>query len=206
VVEGMWGLSFDKPARYMKEYLASLMPLLAGEKCNVDGERVTTHVFAPLELRGASTPPVLVAALGDTMLKLAGRVADGTVTWMTGTKTIASHISPVIREAAEKAGRPAPRIGVALPVSVTADTEAARERVNEEFSIYPNLPSYKAMLDKEGAASPADVAFLGDEDAVIASIEKLAAAGATDFVASVVGTREERDRTYALLSSVARSG
>ena len=142
-----------------------------------------------------------MAALGDTMLKLAGRVADGTVTWMTGTRTIASHISPVIRAAAEKAGRPAPRIGVALPVSVTADIEAARERVNEEFAIYPNLPSYKAMLDKEGAGSPADVAFLGDEDAVTASIERLAAAGATDFVASVVGTSEERDRTFALLSS-----
>jgi F420-dependent oxidoreductase-like protein len=205
VVEGMWGLSFDKPARYMKEYLASLMPLLAGETVHVDGERVTTHAYAPLELRGASTPPVLVAALGDTMLKLAGRVADGTVTWMTGTRTIASHISPLIRQAAEKAGRPAPRIGVALPVCVTADVETARERVNEEFSIYPNLPSYKAMLDKEGAGSPADVAFVGDDDAVTASIEQLAAAGATDFVASVVGNREERDRTFSLLSSLARS-
>ena len=77
---------------------------------------------------------------------------------------------------------------MALPVCVTADIEAARERVNEEFSIYPNLPSYKAMLDKEGAGSPADVAFVGDEDAVTASIEQMAAAGATDFVASVVGT------------------
>ena len=86
VVEGVWGLSFDKPAGYMKEYLASLMPLLAGENVHVDGERVTTHAFTPLELRGASTPPVLVAALGDSMLKLAGRVADGTVTWMTGTQ------------------------------------------------------------------------------------------------------------------------
>jgi len=205
VVEGMWGLSFEKPARYMKEYLAALMPLLAGEMVNVDGERVTTHAFQPLKLRDATAPPVLVAALGDTMLKLAGRVADGTVTWMTGTKTIASHISPVIREAAEKAGRPAPRIGVALPVAVTVDIEVAKERVNKEFGIYPNLPSYKAMLDKEGAGSPADVAFIGDEDAVTASIEKLAAAGATDFVASVVGNREERERTFSLLSALARS-
>jgi alkanesulfonate monooxygenase SsuD/methylene tetrahydromethanopterin reductase-like flavin-dependent oxidoreductase (luciferase family) len=124
---------------------------------------------------------------------------------MTGTRTVASHISPVIREAAEKAGRPVPRIGVALPVSVTADIETARERVNKEFGMYPNLPSYKAMLDKEGADSPADVAFLGDEDAVTASIEQLAAAGATDFVASVVGNRDERQRTFSLLSALARS-
>jgi alkanesulfonate monooxygenase SsuD/methylene tetrahydromethanopterin reductase-like flavin-dependent oxidoreductase (luciferase family) len=133
-------------------------------------------------------------------------VADGTVTWMTGIQTVESHIAPVIRAAAEKAGRPAPRIGVSLPISVTVDTEAARERINEEFSIYPNLPSYKAMLDKEGAVSAADVAIVGDEDAVRASIDRLADVGATDFVASVVGTREERDRTFALLSEIARSG
>jgi F420-dependent oxidoreductase-like protein len=205
VVEGMWGLSFDKPARYMKEYLAALMPLLQGETVSVAGERVTTHAFQPLQIREAAPPPVLVAALGDTMLKLAGRVADGTVTWMTGTKTIESHIAPTIRAAAEQAGRPAPRVGVALPVSVTADVEAARARVNDEFAIYPNLPSYKAMLDKEGAGSPADVAFLGDEETVVASIERLAGAGATDFVASVVGTREERERTFAVLSEMARS-
>jgi 5,10-methylenetetrahydromethanopterin reductase len=205
VVEGMWGLSFDKPARYMKEYLAALMPLLHGETVSSAGERVTAHAFAPLEVRNVTAPPVLVAALGDTMLKLAGRVADGTVTWMTGTQTIASHISPTIRAAAEKAGRPAPRIGVALPVSVTTDIEAGRARINEEFKIYPSLPSYKAMLDKEGAASPADVAFIGDEDAVRASLERLAEAGATDFVASVVGTREERERTFALLSDLAQS-
>ena len=207
VVEGMWGMSFEKPARYMKEYLAALMPLLHGEKVDVEGERLTTHAFAPLEVRDVSAPPVLVAALGDTMLKLAGRVADGTVTWMTGISTIESHIAPVIRAAAKKAGRPAaPRIAVSLPISVTADIDAACERINEEFAIYPNLPSYKAMLDKEGANCAADVAIVGDEDSVRASLDKLAAAGATDFVASIVGTREERDRTFALLSEIARSG
>jgi 5,10-methylenetetrahydromethanopterin reductase len=205
VVESMWGLSFDKPARYMKEYLAALMPLLHGERVNVAGERVTTNSFQPLAIGEATAPPVLVAALGDTMLKLAGRVADGTVTWMTGTRTIEAHIAPVIRAAAKAAGRPAPIIGVALPVSVTSDVETARRRVNKEFAMYPNLPSYKAMLDKEGAQSPADVAFVGDEAAVAAAIERLAAAGATDFVASVVGDREERQRTFALLSELARS-
>jgi 5,10-methylenetetrahydromethanopterin reductase len=205
VVEGMWGMSFDKPALYMKEYLAALMPLLRGEAVHSDGARVTAHAFQPLEVPGVEPPLVLVAALGTAMLNLAGRETDGTVTWMTGTHTIASHISPTIRAAAEKAGRPAPRIGVSLPIAVTADVEAARERVNKAFALYPNLPSYKAMLDKEGAESPADVAFMGDEESVAASIETLAQAGATDFVASIVGTAEERDRGFALISEIARS-
>jgi F420-dependent oxidoreductase-like protein len=189
----------------MKEYLAALMPLLHGETVSVAGDRITTNAFQALELPGVKPPPVLVAALGDTMLKLAGRVADGTITWMTGIQTVQSHIVPTIRAAAEKAGRPAPRIAVSLPVSVTADIEAAKERANQDFAIYPNLPSYKAMLDKEGADTPADIAFLGDEDAVAASIAQLAAAGATDFVASIIGDAQERKRTFALLSELARA-
>jgi len=202
VVEGMWGMSYDKPARYMKEYLASLMPLLRGETVRSAGERVTTNAFAPLDVPGAA-PPVLVAALGTTMLRLAGTVADGTMTWMTGTATIAGHIAPTIAAAAQAAGRPAPRVVVGLPISVTNDVDAARVRINDALAIYPNLPSYKAMLDKEGAQDAADISFVGDEEAVAASIHRLADAGATDFVAAVVGDGAERDRGLALLSDLA---
>jgi 5,10-methylenetetrahydromethanopterin reductase len=205
VVENMWGMSFERPAAYMREYLTALMPLLHGEAVHSDGERVTTHAFTPLEIAHVEAPPVLVAALADTMLKLAGRVADGTVTWMTGTATIGGHIVPTITAAAEAAGRPAPRVVVSLPIAVTNDHEGARERINEAFSIYPNLPSYKAMLDKEGAEAAADIAFIGDEEAVAASISKLADLGATDFVAAIVGDAAERARGFALLSEIARS-
>jgi F420-dependent oxidoreductase-like protein len=205
VVEGMWGMSFERPAAYMREYLESLMPLLRGETVHSEGERVTTHGYTPLDISHVEPPPVLVAALGETMLKLAGRVADGTITWMTGTATIGGHIAPTITAAAEAAGRPAPRVVVSLPIAVTNDHDAARERMNEAFSIYPNLPSYKAMLDKEGAAAAGDIGFIGDEDAVAASITKLADAGATDFVAAIVGDAAERARGFALLSEIAKS-
>ena len=205
VVEGMWGMSYERPAAYMKEYLASLMPLLHGEAVHSEGQRVTTNAFAPLEIADVEAPPVLVAALGNTMLGLAGRVADGTITWMTGTATIGGHIAPTITAAAEAAGRPAPRVVVSLPIAVTADHDAARDRMNEAFAIYPNLPAYKAMLDKEGAAVAGDIGFVGDEEAVAASIAKLADAGATDFVAAIVGDVEERARGLALISEIARS-
>jgi F420-dependent oxidoreductase-like protein len=205
VVEGVWGLSYERPAQYMKEYLASLLPLLRGEKVTSPGDRVTTNAFAPIEIRDTVPPPVLVAALGPTMLKLAGTVADGTITWMTGTRTIAGHVAPVIRAAAEEAGGPAPRVVVSLPVCVTSDAARGRERINEEFAIYPNLPAYRAMLDKEGATAPADVGFVGDEETVAWAVEGLADAGATDFVASIVGDGEERRRAFALVGELARS-
>jgi F420-dependent oxidoreductase-like protein len=135
VVEGVWGLSYEKPASYMREYLASLMPLLHGEAPRSTGERVSTNAFAPLDIPGTKAPPVLLAALGPAMLELAGSQTDGTITWMTGTGTIGSHISPRIRRAAQAAGRPEPRVVVSLPVAVTADVEAARASIDEAFSI-----------------------------------------------------------------------
>ena len=198
-------MSFAKPGSYMREYLASLMPMLRGETVNSEGEQVTTNAFMPITVPGATAPPVLVAALGPAMLKLAGTVADGTITWMTGTETVAAHIVPTIRAAAEAAGRPEPRIVVSLPVSVTADVAGVKERIRQEFSIYPGLPSYKAMLDREGAVDAADIAFVGDEGAVASAVARLAGAGATDFVASVVGDRDERARTISLLSEIVRS-
>jgi F420-dependent oxidoreductase-like protein len=205
VVEGMWGMSYERPARYMKEYLASLMPLLRGETVHSDGEVVTTHAFQPIGIPGVQPPPVVVAALAPAMLKLAGTVADGTITWMTGSDTVASHIVPTIRAAAEVAGRPEPRVMVSLPVTVTADPDGAAERINAANAIYPTLPSYKAMLDKEGAEGTADVAFIGDEEGVASSIERLGANGATDLLAGTFGNAEERAHTFALLSELARS-
>lgn len=204
VVEGLWGLSYDRPARYLREYLSALVPMVSGEAVSVQGEVVTAVTYAPLEVPGVTPPPVLVAALGPTLLTLAGRMADGTVTWMTGVGTVADHIVPTITEAAAAAGRPAPRVAVSLPVSVTADVERTKERIDKAFAIYPTLPSYRAMLDREGADGPSDIAVVGTEEEVAARLARLTEVGATDLVASITGSAEERERTVALLALVAR--
>lgn len=200
VVEGMYGISFDKPVRHMREYLEILVPLVAKGRVSFTGETLVGN--AGLDIRGATPFPILLAALGPKMLELAGSVADGTLTWMTGPATIQSHIVPAITAAAQKAGRPAPRIGVSLPVCVTDDVDAARAAAAQTFEVYGTLPSYRAMLDREGAGGPADVALVGSEQEVQAGVQHLAEIGATDFIANVFGARPERDRTYALLESL----
>lgn len=200
VIEGMFGLSFEKPVRHLKEYLAVLVPLLRGESVSYAGETISTN--AAVDVRGASPVPVLVAALGPQMLSLTGRVAEGTVTWMTGPKTIEQHVVPTITRAAEEAGRPAPRVAVGLPVCVTDDAATARRGASDLFQIYGTLPSYRAMLDREGVEGPADVAIVGNEDEVRAAVEHLASIGATDFVANIFGSPEERERTRNLLQSL----
>ncbi|MFD0472758.1 TIGR03564 family F420-dependent LLM class oxidoreductase [Nonomuraea thailandensis] len=138
VIENMFGYSFERPGRHMKEYLDILLPASRGEQVDYQGETLKANVR--LTTPGAGFP-VLVAALGPRMLKLAGTVADGTVLWMTGPKTVAEHIAPTITAAAAEAGRERPRIVCALPISVTDDRAAAVERANEIFKIYGQLPS-----------------------------------------------------------------
>ena len=182
VIQDMYGYSFDKPARHMREYLAVLVPLLAAESVSFDGETVHAHIGLSVP-RSRPNVPLLLAALAPQMLRLAGTKADGTMLWMTGPATVRDYIVPTITAAASEAGRPSPRIVCTLPVCVTDDPEQARVNAGKAFAIYGQLPSYRAMLDREGAAGPGDVAVVGDEDSVAQQIRALADAGVTDFVA-----------------------
>jgi F420-dependent oxidoreductase-like protein len=202
VIEGMYGHSFEKPARHMREYLAALLPIIRGEQVQFEGETLKAATMGPLTIPGSTPFPVLLAALAPRMLDLAGGVADGTVTWMTGPATVADHIAPRITAAAEKAGRPAPTISVGLPVCVTDDPDAARQLAAQLFQIYGMLPSYRAMLDREGAAGPADVAIVGDEGTVAKQITAMADTGATDFVAAAFGSEDEIKRTNEVLKGL----
>jgi len=193
VVEGLWGISFERPAQYMREYLEALAPMLRGESVNAQGERVKAVTMSALGPKDVESPGLLIAALGPRMLKLAGTLTDGTVLWMTGRKTIAAHIVPTIREAASAAGRPSPRVVCSLPVAVTSDETGARERLNKDYAVYGTLPSYAAMIEREGATSPADVSLIGSKAHVLDQLHELAEAGVTEFSGAPSGTSEERE-------------
>jgi 5,10-methylenetetrahydromethanopterin reductase len=200
VIDDMYGYSFDRPVRHMREYLSILLPLLDGQPASFQGETMRAGI-------GLTTPrpgrvPVLLAALGPQMLRLAGQRTDGTVLWMTGPATVRDHIVPAIRAAAQEAGRPSPRVVCMLPVCVTDDPDGARARANRVLAIYGQLPSYRAMLDREGAGEPGDVVITGDEDAVAGQIGALDEAGVTDFVAVGFSRGDEEVRTRALLKSL----
>lgn len=136
------------------------------------------------------------------MLGIAGRVADGTILWMTGMNTIESHIGPKLRAAASDAGRPDPRIVAGFPIAVTDNEDAVREQIGKGLAMYGTLPSYRAMLDKEGAAGPADVAIVGTEAEVTKSLDRLKDVGVTDFDAAIFPAEENTDqRTLELLQS-----
>jgi 5,10-methylenetetrahydromethanopterin reductase len=182
VTEGMWGISWDRSVKRLSEYLDGLLPLLAGEPADAPGELVTTR--GALQIPNAPTPQVYVAALGPQMLRVAGRRTAGTITWMTGPKTLREHVGPTLRDAAAEAGRADGSVAVAaaLPISVTDDVSKIRSLAAEQFAMYGHLPSYRAMLDREGFSGPEDAALIGDESTISHQLDELRDAGVDEFV------------------------
>ena len=206
VIEQMLGLSYDQPAKHMREYLDVLMPLLRGETVNYQGELYRVGGLA-LSVPGAEPVPTVVAALGPLMLRVAGELADGTNTWMVGPKTMENHIVARLSAAANAAGRPAPRVVGGLPVLLTNKPDEARQQIAQALVVYGQLPSYRAMLDREGVDGPADIALVGDENLLRGEIDRFRSAGVTDFNAAIMAVEEGAyERTLAFLSSMATSG
>ena len=198
VVENYFHMSWDKPIRHMLDYLDVLQPLLTEGKADHTGE---VWSFTGSSARPTTDPPrVMLAALGEQMLKIAGRRTDGTILWCVGAKTIERQIAPLINGAASDAGRPDPAIVCSLPIWVTDNPEPARQFLAQIFANYATLPSYRAMLDIEGVQGIDGIALVGSEQEVTDGLAAIADAGATDFGAVVMGGNpDELSRTRSAL-------
>lgn len=192
------GIPFDRPIGHLKEYLSVLMPLLNEGRVSYKGEMIScdaTTFFKPTQ-----ATPVVVAALGPQALNVTGRLADGTTLAWVGPRTVREHIKPRISEAAASAGRMAPRIIATLPVCVTDDEEGVRAMITKTLTMYGQLPSYKAMFEREGVSEPGELALVGSQAKVSDALEELSSAGVTDFAASEFTTnRKEALQTRQLL-------
>jgi len=191
LVEDMLGLSYEKPAKHMREYLEVLYPLLNLSAVNFSGEQYQTVL--ELDVPEAKPVPVLVAALGPIMLGIAGRLSDGVTTWMTGPKTLAKLTIPTVtKSAADTPGNTAPRIVAGFPILLTDNEAKARAFLSTKLSMYGQLPSYKASLDREGVSSPADIALVGNEQVLHERLNYLNDIGVTDLRANIMAPREEQ--------------
>ncbi|WP_241385097.1 LLM class F420-dependent oxidoreductase [Rhodococcus sp. CH91] len=198
IVQDMLGLPYEKPAKYTRDYLEVLAAArdLPG---SIDVENDTFTVHNPLDIAPVAPMPVLVAALGPVMLKIAGELADGTVLWMADERAIAEHIAPRITEAAEKAGRPKPRIVAGVPVCLCAPSEVdvARERANRILAEAEISPNYQRLLEHGQAKDIGDMAIVGDEDAILAGFRRYEAAGVTDLSMRLLPIGDTRDELVA---------
>jgi len=201
-VVGYWKMTWERPVRQMMDFLDVLQPLITDGKVAHDGYFWSYEGEIPRF--GGEPPKVMIAALGEQMLKLAGKRTDGTILWCVGPRTIEQHIAPVINQAAADAGRDNPAIVCSLPVWVTDDPEPAREFIAKILSIYAELPSYRSMLDIEGLHGLGELSLVGSEAEITDRLGEIAASGATDFTAVAMGgDPDEIARTRALLVAAA---
>jgi F420-dependent oxidoreductase-like protein len=210
IIDGQLGLPYEKPARLLADYLGVLQPGLAGPGL-VDVENESFRVRSPIDVSDSNPTPVLVAALGPVMLRLAGEHADGTILWLADERAIESHVVPRISAAARSAGRPAPRIVAGVPVALCPPhaVEAARAYASEMLGHADVSPNYVRLLDHGDARDVGDTMAAGDEAAVIQRLSRYRDAGVTDLVARVVplggdaaARRVSRHRTESFLASI----
>ena len=202
-IEGIYGLDYPSPARYLREYLQVLRDLLDLRPVDFDGEFI--HAHGQLAIPEASPLPLLTGSLGPLALEATGEFADGTVTYLAGPKTIEAHVLPRLLAGAARSGRPRPQIIATVPVLATNDPEAITPRLHAFTGFHASLPEYQQVIEREGLAHPGDMALIGGHDVIRAGIERLRDAGATEFGAALFGDREEQLRTIRVLGEVAAS-
>ncbi|OHV39239.1 MULTISPECIES: LLM class F420-dependent oxidoreductase [Pseudofrankia] len=198
IVKDMLGLPYDKPAAFTRDYLEVLNAALAGTG-GADVENDTFTVHNPLGLTPVAPLPVLVAALGPVMLRIAGEKADGTVLWLADERAIGEHIAPRITKAAEEAGRPAPRIVAGIPMCLCQpdQVDEAKARANRILGEAEVSPNYQRLLDQGDATGVGDLAAVGDEEMIAARIRQFLDAGVTDLSARLLPIGDNRDELVA---------
>jgi F420-dependent oxidoreductase-like protein len=184
-----FGIPAGKEVTRLREYLTVLRSILDDGEVDFHGEELAARPPLSPVVAGGRPFPVYVAAMGPRALRAAGELADGTVTYLAGPRTIEEFIAPTIARAAADAGRPPPRIIASVPVAVTNKPDAARADAAASLHFYDQFPSYQKIMDREGVASAADLAVIGDPDAVIGQLLRYRAAGATDVVLSPFQTQ-----------------
>lgn len=198
IVEDMLGLSYDRPAAQVRSLLDVLDQAFEGPGViDVENEHHTIH--NPMEVTDEAATPVLLAALGPVMLRIAGERTDGTILWLADEKAIGEHIVPRITTAADRAGRGAPRVVAGVPVCLCGNDEVdvARARANRVLSEAEISPNYKTLLDRGAAENIGDILAAGDEAAVVSRLKSFADAGVTDLSVRVVPIGDGRDELLA---------
>ena len=195
IVQDMLGLPYDRPAALTADYLDVLDAAMAGPGV-VEITNDSFRINNPMYVTDAPRMPVLLAALGPVMLRLAGSRTDGTILWLADEKAIESHIAPRIHKAAATAGRSAPRIVAGVPVCLCrpSEVDTAKARANRVLSESTISPNYQRLLEKGNATSVADIMAVGDEQMVRARLQSFTDAGVTDVSIRVLPIGEGREQ------------
>ena len=150
-VENWFGSEIGKPVREMREYVAVLRAIFAGEEPPQDNERFRTQ-FRLMGPEPRPDLPIYLGGLSPAMLRAAGEIGDGVVLWLCNPEYIREVVVPEVRTGRERAGKELDGFDIvaAVPSAVTDDPDAARGRLRGELITYFSLPFYRKMIERSG--------------------------------------------------------
>lgn len=168
IVEGWNGIPFEKPYARVRDSVRFLRQALAGEKVDETYETFSVKGFRLQMPPPDPAPPILVAALRQGMLKLAGRVGDGAIlNWLSAEDV--GTVAPYVH-----AGGEGKELVARLFVCPTADRTRARAIARRAIAAYLTVPVYAAFHEWLGRGEALAGLWshwkAGDRKAAVASI------------------------------------
>jgi F420-dependent oxidoreductase-like protein len=146
MIEGTWGIPFERPQQHLREYLTILRAALNEGKVDFDGARLRAHA----QLAGPSRVTVMASALRAIGFRTCGELADGAISWVCPLPYLRDVAVPAMREGAAKAGRATPPLVAHVPVAVSEDAGGVRKGATEQLGRYPRIPYYSQMFQDAG--------------------------------------------------------
>jgi F420-dependent oxidoreductase-like protein len=179
-----FGMSWPNPITRLREHLTVVRSVFDTGAVDFAGGEISAHPIWPVHVAGGAPIPVYVAAMAPKALQVTGELADGTMPYLAGPRTIAEFIEPAIAKSAADAGRPKPRIIAQVPAILSDDVDAGQNFAAERLSFFETIPSYQKVIAREAVASAADLAAVGTTASVRHQLQSYLDAGATDVVLS----------------------
>jgi F420-dependent oxidoreductase-like protein len=189
-----FGVDWPHAITRLREHLTILRSVIDTASVDFHGSEISASPMWPVQVAGGTPVPIYVAAMGPKALRVTGELADGTIPYLAGPRTIGEFIVPTINKAAAEAGRPVPQVITAVPVLLSADVESGRAAAAEQLSFYEAIPSYRNVIAREGVDSITELAAVGPEEAVARQLASYLDAGATELTLSPLERTDSADR------------
>jgi 5,10-methylenetetrahydromethanopterin reductase len=205
-IENEYGQRFDRPVRYVAEWIRTARRLLGGEALTASDNLFGMNVPASEVM---TEVPIVLAASRPQLLRAAGEVADGVLTWMCDETYLGEVVVPAVACGAAEAKRATPPVIAGMIVCLSDEPERARAALRPRLAPFSEYDSYRAVLSyhRQVPREPADLVVIGAEAEVRAAFGRLAAAGVAKVVAIVLpdsaDAGESLRRAHRLLAALA---
>ncbi|OBG85299.1 LLM class F420-dependent oxidoreductase [Mycobacterium sp. E802] len=186
-----FGTVWADPVGRLREHLQVLRSVFHDRAVSFHGNEFTADPEWPVHVPGGAPVPVYVAAMGPKALAVTGELADGTLPYLAGPRTVGEFIVPTITAAATAAGRPQPQVVAIVPALIDDDADAARDAAAARLAFYETIPSYRKVIAREQVSSIVELAAIGSAKHVHAQLQRYLDAGATEVALSPIRTEAQ---------------